>query len=77
MFVGKKNKDICLPQGSRGIRGPQGAVGKKGDNVSQKKKKKGGKKTKHAKKTSTDGFGRFDRVFQGLTGKMAHQGFLE
>lgn len=37
--VAKYNEDICLPQGSRGIRGPQGAVGKKGENVSKKGKR--------------------------------------
>lgn len=37
--VAKYNEDICLLQGSRGIRGPQGAVGKKGDNVSKKGKR--------------------------------------
>lgn len=37
--VAKYNEDIYLPQGSRGIRGPQGAVGKKGDNVSKKGKR--------------------------------------
>lgn len=40
MCAAEYNEDICLPQGSRGIRGPQGAVGKKGDNVSEKGKKK-------------------------------------
>lgn len=40
MCVAEYNEDICLPQGSRGIRGPQGAVGKKGDNVREKGEKK-------------------------------------
>lgn len=38
LFVAEYYENICLLQGSRGIRGPQGAVGKKGDNVSKKGK---------------------------------------
>lgn len=39
MCIAEYNENIYLVQGSRGIRGPQGAVGKKGENVSGKKNK--------------------------------------